>query len=226
MEALDSGKITAALQYGGSVASRLAAYEPRQAQLDLAALIVRAFNEDAVAAAEAGTGVGKSFAYLLPAIHFAMANDERVVISTATITLQQQLFEKDIPLVSAAVNKKIKAVLMKGRGNYLCRRRLADALMEPELAEGEEREELERIARWAESGCGGSRSDLSFVPAETLWSRVCSEADLCMGMRCPEKDRCFVNAVKKDAASARLIVVNHHLLFADLAAVNAMVYFK
>ncbi|MDR2478474.1 MAG: ATP-dependent DNA helicase DinG [Treponema sp.] len=218
MGQLDSGQIAAALRDGGSVASRLAAYEPRQAQLDLTALVVRAFNEDAVAAAEAGTGVGKSFAYLLPAIHFAMENDERVVISTATITLQQQLFEKDIPLVSGAVNKKIRAVLMKGRRNYLCRRRLADALMEPELAEGGEREELERIAQWAETGKSGSRSELSFVPVETLWSRICSEADLCMGMRCPEKDRCFVNAVKKEAADARLIVVNHHLLFADLAA--------
>jgi ATP-dependent DNA helicase DinG len=218
MEMLDTTRITAALREGGSVASRLKSYEPRQAQLDLMALVIRAFNEDAIAAAEAGTGVGKSFAYLLPALHFAAENDERIVISTATITLQQQLFQKDIPLVSAAVGKTVKAVLMKGRGNYLCMRRLDEALREPELGGAAELEELERIARWARTCRTGSRSDLAFVPSESIWSRICSDADLCMGQRCPGKEHCFVNAVKKEAAEARLVVVNHHLLFADLAA--------
>ena len=214
---LDPALILAALREGGDVASRLPAYEPRQAQLDLMELVIRAFNEDALAAAEAGTGVGKSFAYLLPALHYALDNEERIVISTATITLQQQLFEKDIPLVAAAMDRPVKAVLMKGRGNYLCRRRLDDALREPDL-DGAEREELERIAQWAETSGSGGRSDLSFTPAETVWSRICSEADLCMGMRCPERERCFVLALRKEAADARIIVVNHHLLFADLAA--------
>jgi ATP-dependent DNA helicase DinG len=216
-KALDPGAITGALREGGAVAGRLPSYEPRQAQLDLMELVIRGFNEDALVAAEAGTGVGKSFAYLLPAVHYALANDERIVISTATITLQQQLFEKDIPLVTGALNKKIKALLMKGRGNYLCRRRLTDALREPDL-EDAEFEELGRISSWAETTQSGSRSDLSFVPADTAWSRVCSEADLCMGMRCPERERCFVLSLRRDAADARLLVVNHHLLFADLAA--------
>ncbi|MDR1277221.1 MAG: ATP-dependent DNA helicase DinG [Treponema sp.] len=214
---LESGSISAALREGGAVAGRLPAYEPRQAQLDLMELIIRGFNGDALVAAEAGTGVGKSFAYLLPAIHYALDNDERIVISTATITLQQQLFEKDIPLVTGALNKKIKAVLMKGRGNYLCRRRLTDTLREPDL-EDLEREELERIAAWVETTHSGSRTDLSFIPAEVLWARICSEADLCMGMRCPERERCFVFSLRREAADARLLVVNHHLLFADLAA--------
>jgi ATP-dependent DNA helicase DinG len=214
---LESGEITAALREGGAVAGRLPAWEPRQAQLDLMDMIIRGFNEDALVAAEAGTGVGKSFAYLLPAIHYALANDERIVISTATITLQQQLFEKDIPLVAGALNKKIKAALMKGRGNYLCRRRLTDALREPGL-DDDELEELHRIASWAETTRNGGKTDLSFVPAESCWSRVCSEADLCMGMRCPERERCFVFAVRREAADARILVVNHHLLFADLAA--------
>jgi ATP-dependent DNA helicase DinG len=214
---LNPEAITAALRAGGAVAGRLSSYEPRQAQLDLMELIVRGFNEDALVAAEAGTGVGKSFAYLLPAIHYALANNERIVISTATITLQQQLFEKDIPLVTGALNKKIKAVLMKGRGNYLCRRRLTDALREPDL-EDADIEELGRISNWAETTSSGSRSDLAFVPADTLWSRVCSEAELCMGMRCPERERCFVLSLRREAADARLLVVNHHLLFADLAA--------
>jgi ATP-dependent DNA helicase DinG len=223
---LDADTICAALETGGAIARRLEAYESRPSQLDLMRLIIRGFNEDCMVAAEAGTGVGKSFAYLLPAMRYALENDERILISTATINLQQQLYEKDIPLVAdlwsdGALDKSdrksaIKAVLIKGRGNYLCRRRLTDALRETELFD--DVEDLERIAAWAETTASGSRSDLSFLPPENLWFRVCSEADLCMGMRCPERERCFVLALRKEAADARILVVNHHLLFADLAA--------
>jgi ATP-dependent DNA helicase DinG len=104
---LDPRAITAALEAGGAIASRLPAYETRRSQLDLMKLVIRGFNEDLLVAAEAGTGVGKSFAYLLPALSFGEANEERIVISTATITLQQQLFEKDIPLVAGALNTKL-----------------------------------------------------------------------------------------------------------------------
>jgi ATP-dependent DNA helicase DinG len=214
---IDAQEISRALQEGGVIASRLEVYEPRQSQLELLELIVRSFNEDAIAAAEAGTGVGKSFAYLLPALHFALANNERIVISTATITLQQQLYEKDIPLVAQSMKSKIKTVLMKGRGNYICLRRLEDSLREPDLDEAE-REELHRIAAWVEASKTGSRSDLSFLPSESLWGRLCSEADLCLGMKCRERERCFVMALRKEASDARIIVANHHLLFADLAA--------
>jgi ATP-dependent DNA helicase DinG len=217
---LNPDKLCAALESGGAIAKRLKAWEPRESQLAMMRLVIRAFNDDAVALCEAGTGVGKSFAYLLPALYFAIENDERIVISTATITLQQQLFDKDIPLVQAslgAAGKKLKAVLMKGRGNYLCRRRMDEALKEPGLDESEN-EELIKIASWAETTASGSRSDLAFNPQEGLWSRVCSEADMCMGMRCPWRERCFVLALRKEAADARIIVVNHHLLFADLAA--------
>jgi ATP-dependent DNA helicase DinG len=214
---LDAAEVCAALEEGGAIARRLERYESRPAQLDLMRLIIRGFNEDRVVAAEAGTGVGKSFAYLLPAMRYALDNDERIVISTATINLQQQLYDKDIPLVNGVLDKKIKAVLIKGRGNYLCRRRLSDALREVEIFD-EHRGELERIAAWGETTATGSRSDLSFLPAETLWSRVCSEADLCMGLRCPDREHCFVLALRKEASDARILVVNHHLLFADLAA--------
>ena len=203
------------------MASRLVYFEPRQAQLDLMELVIQCFNGDAIGAAEAGTGVGKSFAYLLPAIHFAVDTGERVVVSTATITLQQQLFGKDIPLVKDAVNAKIKAVLVKGRGNYLCWRRLSDALREPELAGSDEQEQLEDISRWAETSKGGGREELAFSPVESVWSRVCSDSELCMGKACPEQGRCFVLALRREAAAAGIIVVNHHLLFADLAARRA-----
>ncbi|GHU06739.1 helicase [Spirochaetia bacterium] len=214
---LQSDVICASLEEGGAVANRLESYEVRPSQLDLMRLVIRGFNEDALVAAEAGTGVGKSFAYLLPAVEYALANDERIVISTATINLQQQLYEKDIPLVVSALNREIKAVLVKGRGNYVCRRRLYDAVREPDLMD-DDFEQLKSIVSWAETTKNGSRSDLSFLPPENVWSRVCSEADICMGMRCPERERCFVLAVRKECADARILVVNHHLLFADLAA--------
>jgi len=214
---LDPRAISAALEPGGAISRRLPSYEIRESQLELMRLIISGFNDDALVAAEAGTGVGKSFAYLLPALSYAVANDERIVISTATITLQEQLYGKDIPLVTAGLGKKIKAVLVKGRGNYLCRRRLDDALREIYLFD-DEKGQLEDIAKWADTSATGSVSDLSFLPVEGLWSRVCSEADTCMNMRCPERERCFVMLLRRDASDARVLVVNHHLLFADLAA--------
>ena len=199
------------------MASRLPGFEPRQAQLDLMELIVGCFNDDAIGAAEAGTGVGKSFAYLLPALRFAAETEERVLVSTATITLQQQLFGKDIPFVQAALDSKVKVVLVKGRGNYVCLRRLDEALREPDL-DDDEREETEGIARWAETTKTGCRDELATQPAPELWSRICSDSEVCLGKRCPWNSRCFVFALKREAATAGIVVVNHHLFFADLAA--------
>jgi len=184
----------------------------------LLALIIRAFNENALVMAEAGTGVGKSFAYLLPAMHFALKNKEKVVISTATITLQQQLFEKDIPLVASSMGDvKIKSVIMKGRGNYLCLRRLDDTLREGLLFEFD-KEEIDNIVKWSHNTKTGAKSELTFMPSETLWAGVCSESDLCLGNHCPWREQCFILALRKEANNAHIIVVNHHLLFADLAA--------
>jgi len=214
---LDIKKIIASLSEGGDVAIKLSSYEPRKSQLDLLSLITRAFNEDSYLMAEAGTGVGKSFAYLLPAIRFALETGERVVISTATITLQQQLFEKDIPLVASAAGKDLKAVIMKGRGNYLCMRRLDDIFKEPPLFDFNY-DELKLIAQWSKNTKSGGRSEMSFNPSETVWSSVCSESDLCLSSYCPWKENCFILNMRKEANNANIIVVNHHLLFADLAA--------
>jgi len=217
MNKINAEKILNALKEGGSVANKLPSYEPRKAQLDLLELIIKAFNEDALCMAEAGTGVGKSFAYLLPAMHFSLEKKEKVVISTATITLQQQLYEKDIPLVASSLDKKIKAVLMKGRGNYICWRRLDDAFHEPPLDE-QEYDEIRRIGEWANDSKTGGKSELSFVPSDFVWTSICSESDLCMGIHCPWKEKCFILSLRREANNANLIVVNHHLLFADLAA--------
>ncbi|MDR3019753.1 MAG: DEAD/DEAH box helicase family protein [Treponema sp.] len=214
---LNSAQIISSLCEGGDVANKLSSYELRQSQLDLLELIIQAFNEDALLMAEAGTGVGKSFAYLLPAIYFAHETKEKTVISTATITLQQQLFNKDIPLVASAMDKPVKAVLMKGRGNYLCLRRLDDAQREPPL-DPNEHNDFQRIVEWAKTTKTGDRSELSFMPLESIWSHTCSESDLCMGSHCPYMEKCFILKLRKEANSAHIIVVNHHLLFADLAA--------
>ena len=214
---MDPKQIIASLDEDGEIARKLSFYEPRQAQLDLLELIVNAFNEDALLMAEAGTGVGKSFAYLLPAARFALEKNEKVVISTATITLQQQLFQKDIPLVASAIGKDIKAVVMKGRGNYVCLRRLDDAIKEPSL-DDRELNEIKQIGEWSGNTKTGEKSELSFTPSENAWSNVRSESDLCLGIHCPWRENCFALKTRKEASGAKIIVVNHHLLFADLAA--------
>lgn len=200
---------------GGPLSKSSETFEERPVQVKLLQNIAKGFNENKIAVYEAGTGVGKSYAYLIPSVLWALNNSERVVISTGTINLQQQLCEKDIPAVEKIIGKKIKFVLMKGRQNYICRRRLADAASILDLFEGES-DELKKIAEWAESSKTGSKSDLSFMPTENVWSKVNSESDACMGMRCPFHSECFVMKVRKEAAGANLIVVNHHLLFADI----------
>lgn len=218
--ALNEEELAEVLTTGGKLASKLRDYEPRPSQLELVKAIARAMNQGSVLAAEAGTGVGKSFAYLIPALAWAARNKERVAVSTATINLQRQLVDKDIPLVSSIFRKKLKAVLVKGRGNYLCQVRLLDALDEEGLFAGSDHP-LRRIADWADTSPTGDRADLSFWPEEAIWSRVCSEADDCLGLRCPYREKCFVLKVKREAADSDLLVANHHILFSDLAARSA-----
>ena len=214
---LDEDEISSVLDAGGKMCGLIADYEPRPSQVRLTRDIVRAYNESRILAAEAGTGVGKSFAYLVPSFAWAIRNEERIVISTATINLQKQLIDKDIPVVQRLFRKKTKAVLVKGRGNYLCRTRLRDALDEEGLLAGED-SPLRKIQAWAETSSSGDKADLSFWPEESLWSRVSSEADSCLGLRCPDREKCFVLRVKREAADAQIVVANHHILFSDLAA--------
>lgn len=218
---LDAEEISGVLDAGGKLGRLIETFEPRASQVRLAKDIVDAFNKGEVLAAEAGTGVGKSFAYLVPSFAWALRNEERIVISTATINLQRQLVDKDIPVVQKLFKKKTKAVLVKGRGNYLCRTRLREALDEEgflaDMAGGGE-SPLRRIAAWAETSATGDRADLSFWPDESSWSRVASDSDSCTGLRCPDRETCFVLKMKREAADAQVIVANHHILFSDLAA--------
>ncbi len=189
-------------------------FEERLSQIELLKNIVKTFNQNKTGVFEAGTGVGKSYAYLIPSILWAVQNNERVVISTGTINLQQQLCLKDIPQAIKITGKPVKFILMKGRQNYICKRRLQDALNSKDLFENND--DLDRIAQWQDSCDTGSKSELSFLPSESVWNRINSESDACMALRCPYYSQCFVMKVKKEASAANILVVNHHLLFADI----------
>jgi ATP-dependent DNA helicase DinG len=213
---LDAEQLARHLEAGGAFSRIYPGFETRESQVEMLKFVCGAFNQGELRIAEAGTGVGKSLAYLIPAFQWVAENEERVVISTATINLQQQLVEKDIPLVGKILGKDPGAVLVKGRGNYLCLNRVREALEETSLFD-EEDEELKAIAGWSETTATGSRSELPFYPSEELWSRVCSEADACLGLRCAQREGCFVLKARREAAACRILVANHHLLFSDLA---------
>jgi len=214
---LDEEGLAGALDRGGKLSQKMSAFEPRASQITMTSDVASVFNQGGILAAEAGTGVGKSFAYLVPAMAWAQGNEDRVVISTATINLQDQLFSKDIPLVSSIFRKKPKTVLVKGRSNYLCKRRLGEAIEEEGLLL-EEDHPIKRILAWDNAGGSGDRADLPFRIDDQAWNKVCSEADACVSIRCPSRERCHVIAVRKNAADAQIIVVNHHLLFADVSS--------
>ncbi|MDR0539261.1 MAG: ATP-dependent DNA helicase DinG [Spirochaetaceae bacterium] len=228
---LDADEICAALEDGGEIAARIPHYESRQEQFNLTRLIIRGFNEEAIVAAEAGTGIGKSFAYLLPAIRCAQTAKNRIVISTATINLQHQLFEKDIPFLldvysgteeeDGTADEKIKAVLVKGRGNFLCLRRLrftADEIAaQKELFSDADRDIFDDIFHWAEQTKTGEKSSLPFLPPARLWAQIASDSDSCMNARCLYFANCFYMKNRREAENASILVVNHHVLFADLA---------
>lgn len=200
----------------GSLSQFIDLYESRDSQIEMLKAVADAFNNNKLAAIEAGTGVGKSLAYLVPAINWASDNDERVVISTATINLQHQLLEKDIPLAENVLGRKVKTVLVKGRGNYVCLRRLYEEIEEPALFD-DEKASLGTILRWAESSATGNRTELSFMPEQSVWQRVNSETDTCTGLLCKHREKCFVLKARKEAAQAQILIVNHHLLFADIS---------
>ena len=212
---LDKESLCSILLPGGLLSKEFEYYEVRDSQVEMLEKVIDAFNNNEINVIEAGTGVGKSFAYLIPALQWARQNKERVVVSTATINLQQQLIDKDIPLLQRITGTRLKGVLVKGRGNYICLRKLEEAIQEQSLF-NEENDELNVLNRWARVTKDGSKSDLAFMPDRTLWNKVCSESDACMGMKCPKREKCFVMKARKETASAQILVVNHHLLFSDL----------
>jgi ATP-dependent DNA helicase DinG len=200
----------------GALAKGLREYEHREEQTRMAFAVAEAFNEDRVAVIEAGTGTGKSLAYLVPAILWGVRNKERVVISTNTINLQEQLTKKDIPLLRKHLGVEFRAVLVKGRSNYICLRKLEGIRIEPSLFRDDAAEELRSIIEWSGKTSEGCRSDLAFIPRDETWEEVCCEADQCTRVKCPFYPRCFFYTARREAAGADLLVVNHALLMADV----------
>ena len=243
---------------GGRLAARLAGWESRPQQIEMANLVAEAIAERRHAIVEAGTGVGKSLAYLVPAVLAATADQEdaalpqpetnraeadqaetipddepddgpaaddpvrrprRVVISTHTIALQEQLVDKDIPLVAAVMPREFSAVLVKGRGNYVSLRRLALAVERRGslFTEEQERAELLELTTWARQTADGSLADLPAMPSAAVWDEVASDSGNCMGRACPTHQQCHYYAARRRMAHAQLLIVNHALYFADLA---------
>jgi ATP-dependent DNA helicase DinG len=205
---------------GGAIARRMGdRYEHRPQQLEMAHAVERAIERQEHLLVEAGTGVGKSFAYLLPVINYAVTQNKRIVISTHTISLQEQLIDKDIPLIRSVYPDEFTAVLVKGRGNYLCQRRLEQTKSRSRnLFEREdEQESLWTIDRWSQTTTDGSLSDLPTLPVQGVWERVNAEQGNCLGKRCKFYDGCFWQSAKRRMTSGSILIVNHALFFSDLA---------
>jgi ATP-dependent DNA helicase DinG len=200
----------------GVLAKGLKGFEHREEQTRMAFAVAEAFNEDQVAVIEAGTGTGKSLAYLVPAILWGVRNRERVVISTNTINLQEQLTKKDLPFLRRHGGVEFHAVLVKGRSNYVCLRKLEGVKIEPSLFKDDAAEELQAIIDWSSKSSDGCRGDLSFIPRDETWEELCCEADQCGRVKCAYYTRCFFYSARREAAGADLLVVNHALLMADV----------
>jgi ATP-dependent DNA helicase DinG len=189
-------------------------YEHRPAQLQMAEAVHDAFNKHHHAIVEAGTGTGKTLAYLLPAI----CSGRRVVISTATKSLQEQLYQKDIPFLQKHFAPNLKVAVMKGRSNFLCLAKMHALADQPMLKGMEEMDAFQQIRDWSKLTETGDRAELTFLPDDSeLWSRIDARRDTCTGKKCPEFEGCFLTQMQNRAKEADLIIVNHHLFFADLA---------
>src|SRR3981189_2378140 len=203
---------------GGLLSKTHPAYEFRRGQLQMAQSVEEAIAENRHLIVEAGTGTGKTLAYLLPVIR----SGKRVIISTGTKNLQEQLFQKDVPFLERALfadgGGKLSVCYMKGRNNYLCRKKLYDLTNEPILNGCEENGQFGALAAWEKTTGTGDRSELAERPeASALWHKLDARADTCLGQKCKEYERCFITEMRRAAAESDIVIVNHHLFFADLA---------
>jgi ATP-dependent DNA helicase DinG len=192
-------------------------FEYRPEQQEMASAVANALEERRHLVVEAGTGVGKSLAYLIPAVLFALGHGRKAIISTHTISLQEQLLHKDIPIVRALIGRPFEAVLLKGRQNYLCPNRLERALQfQNDLFNTTEQQELLRIRDWSQKTTEGTLSDLDVEPDPSVWAQICSEPHICTPKTCGADNRCFYQEARKKLLSADLIVINHTLFFLAL----------
>jgi len=221
---LDRDAVEQDLGPEGAVARVLSQYEDRESQREMAGVVADLYNVGGVGLLEAGTGVGKSLAYLVPALRWAASNGERTVVSTNTINLQEQLVRKDLPFLAEAFEgeQEVRFALLKGWRNYVCLLRLAQSkLLASTLLADDSRAELDAIADWAERTTDGSLADLASPPRPEVWDEVAAEPDLCRKSACPHYGRCFLFQARRAAAQADVVVVNHHLLMSDVAVRRA-----
>ena len=196
-------------------------YEHRPGQIQMAEAVVRAFEQRHHLIVEAGTGTGKTLAYLVPAIAAACGSGARVVISTGTKNLQEQLMDKDIPFLSDVLPAKFRAAVMKGRNNYACLHRIKRAESMPVLEGLDEIDHFDEVFRWVTQTNTGDRAELSNLPENLpFWRHIDARSDTCLGQQCADFEPCFITRMRQRAIDADIIVVNHHLFFADLALRN------
>ena len=203
---------------GGLIARSHEAYEHREGQIKMADAVLRAFETKRHLVVEAGTGTGKTLAYLVPAIAAAIGKNRRVVISTGTKNLQEQLMEKDIPFLQRVMPKKFTAAYMKGRSNYACLHRIYKAEDQPFLEGLHEIDYFEEIRHWSRESRTGDRAELKNLPENlSFWNRINARSEVCLGQKCPDFEPCFITRMRARAEDADIIIVNHHLFFADLS---------
>jgi ATP-dependent DNA helicase DinG len=200
----------------GLLSRSLKNFEERIGQKEMAQKILEAYEEDGIALIEAGTGTGKSLAYLVPAVYWALKHQEKTVITTNTIALQEQLIHKDIPFLLKTMDVELKACLVKGMGNYLCLRKLQELQDQPLLFSTEETKEVQAVEQWAAKTKEGSRSDIPFPVSPATWEKVAAEGESCNHVHCPHYKNCFFFKARDEAEDSQLLIVNHHLLLADI----------
>ena len=205
----------------GLIARAHPEYEHRPGQIEMARAVMRAFDEKRHLIVEAGTGTGKTLAYLVPAVAAALGGNGRVIVSTGTKNLQEQLMEKDIPFLQRILPKPFSATYMKGRSNYLCLNRLARAQSAPVLEGLDEVDYFEEVCHWSRQSEIGDRAELSNLPESlSFWRHIDARSESCLGQKCPDFDACFITRMRNRAQEADIVVVNHHLFFADLSLRN------
>lgn len=213
---LEPAKILRLLADDGPISKKLKNFEAREEQKQLLAHLIDAFNNKAIALIEAGTGTGKSMAYLIPALLSAAIYQEKVVISTQTISLQEQLLNKDLPFLIDVLGVEVKASLVKGMGNYVCTRKWDEIAIERMLLPPEDREKLAHMEHLSCQKGVGSRSDFPFHPPAALWELVGADFESCNGQECPHYQNCYYFQARKSCQDAQILIVNHHLLLADI----------
>lgn len=202
---------------GGVLARSALPYEFRRGQLEMAQAVERAFQDNRHLIVEAGTGTGKTLAYLLPALRLCATTGRRVIISTGTKNLQEQLFFKDVPFLESLLGP-LRVCYMKGRANYLCRHKLFALRNQPILSGLEEISQYQAIAEWEKTSETGDRAEIDDLPeASALWAKLDARSEACLGQTCPDYQRCFITEMRRRAAESDVVIVNHHLFFADMA---------